>query len=593
MTDMLRENGKRKIAKRTKVLASVFIILGFLLCLYLLILGNIDNIIVTDKRVDKEIISVDNTTRKVIKDDSAPVGKVIEYSFKLDDPKEHEACLAFYTIHQFVTVYMDGEEIYKLEKSEKLDNVKTPGTNWTMIPLYHEDEGKEVVVKLAPAYKSFIDADIKFLIGPEVEIIVKSLRKSLPVLMISALAIIMGMMFLVLSIYLMWKDKKMNDIFPLGILAVLLGAWRFTDTGFSPFLSPDRPILMFYMSVMSLMAGIIPFAMSIKARTRLRLTENYCIIVGIINIIAIFADILGLINLREILGLMHALLFIGVFIILYNLFKGWRSKEAKPGDNIDRFAILILIVGIIGDAIVFYTTGTSAGLFFTVVTFLIAIIIEGVAYIYMYLRNEKLLIEQEKQLINNRATAMMGQIRSHFVFNILNAISGMCKYDPEKADETVVQFSRYLRANVDLMNNDEPTMFRVALERLRDYISLEQVRFGEKIRFVEDIKTEDFKLPALILQPIVENAIKHGILPKKDGGTITLKTFDEGENIIIEIIDDGVGYDTEVAAREGSAGMKNVRFRLDYFLKGKMEINSIVGQGTVVMIILPRKEAGI
>lgn len=571
-------------------MAIVFIILAGLIGLYLLILGNVDNIVVTDKRVEKEISVVEDIERVVISDNSAPTGKVIEYSFTLDNPRDHEACLAFYTIHQFVVVHIGDEEVYRLEKSEELGNVKTPGTNWTMIPLYHEDEGKEVVIELTPAYKNFINADIEFLIGPEVQIIVESLRKSLPVLMISGLAIILGMILFIMSIYLMWKDKKMNEIFSLGILAVLIGAWRFTDTGFSPFLSPDKPILMFYMSLMSLMAGIIPFAMSVKARTRLKITENYCIFAGIVNIIAIFADVLGLINLREVLGIIHVILFAGVFLIVFNLFRAYKMKGVKPGDSIDRVAILILVAGAVGDTIAFYKTGTSAGLFFIVVAFLIAILVKGISFIYIYLLNERALIEKERQLINSRATTMMGQIRSHFVFNVLNAISGMCKYDPEKADETVVRFSRYLRANVDIMQNDTPLPFNMVLKRLEDYIALEQVRFENKINFIKDINVSNFEMPALILQPIVENAIKHGLTPKEGGGTITLETYEEEDNIFIKITDDGVGYDVNAVPREGSVGMKNIRCRLDYLMKGTMKIKSVIGKGSEVTIKIPKGE---
>lgn len=587
---MLKEKNKQKIVTKTKVMATVFIILAVLIGVYLLILGNVENIVVTDKRVDKEISVVKDPIREVVSDDSAPTGKVIEYSFILDNPRDHEACLAFYTIHQFVTVYIDDEEVYRLSKSEQLGNVKTPGTNWTMIPLYYEDEGKEITVELTPAYKNFINADIDFLIGPEVQIIVKSLRKSLPVLMISGLAIILGMILLVMSLYLMWKDKKMNEIFSLGILAVLIGAWRFTDTGFSPFLSPDRPVLLFYMSLMSLMAGIIPFAISIKARSRLKITESYCIFVGIVNIIAIFADVLGLINLREVLGIIHVILFVGIFLIVFNLLRAYKTKVSKPGDNIDRVALLILVAGAVGDTIAFYTTGTSAGLFFIVVAFLIAILTKGISFIYIYLMNERELIEKEKQLINSRATTMMGQIRSHFVFNVLNAISGMCKYDPEKADETVVRFSRYLRANVDIMQNDEPVPFNVVMRRLEDYVALEQIRFEDRINFIKDIQVANFKMPALILQPIVENAIKHGLTPKAGGGSITLKTYEDGNDIIIKITDDGVGYDINAMPREGSVGMKNIRFRLDYLMNGTLEINSVIGEGTEAVITIPKEE---
>jgi sensor histidine kinase YesM len=352
--------------------------------------------------------------------------------------------------------------------------------------------------------------------------------------MISGLAIIMGILFFALSLYLIWKDKKMTEMFPLGIFSLLLGLWRFTDTEASPYLAMDKPVFFFYLSVMSLMVGVIPFAKAIKGRVRLDLIDIYCLLTGIVNVVVIGGNILGLIEIREYLPMLQAILVVGVGLVAINLIKAHDKRNFKPGDEIERIAFWILIAGIVVDSVIFFKTGSSEGLVFMLVSFLVAILTKGISFVYVYLRNENMLLVREKELVNSRATVMMGQIRSHFVFNILNAISGMCKYDPEKADETVVRFSKYLRANVDLMQKDEPVNFRLVIERLDDYIALEQVRFGDKIRLEKDIQIEDFMMPALIIQPIVENAIKHGIQPKEGPGTITLKTYEENDNIIIK-----------------------------------------------------------
>lgn len=576
-----------------RISAVLFAVLAVVMVIYLSILWNTENITVTGTRTGSGISRVEDFDRQVIDDETAPAGCVTEYSFVLEDTKQYDVCLAFYTIHQFVTVYIDDEMVYKMEPSPELKTVKTPGTNWTLIPLHPEDEGKEIHVYLTPAYKNFVDAEVEFLVGPEDDIIVNSLHNSVATLMISGLAVLLGILLFSLSIYLMIKDKKMNEIFPLGIFSLLLGLWRLADTGFSPFLDANRPVMMFYLSVLSLMVGIIPFAKVQKARTRLWTTDFYCLVAAVLSIVIIIADLAGVIELREYLNIIHVVLFTGIILVGYNLLRPNKANESKPGDSIERLALFIFIGGVVLDAIAFYVTGTSAGLLFTLLAFLIAILVKGISFVYVYLGYEKMLIRREKQLINSRAAVMMGQIRSHFVFNILNAISGMCKYDPEKADETIVRFSKYLRANVDLMHNDEPVHFSQVITRLEDYIILEQVRFGDKISFEEELEVIDFKLPDLILQPIVENAIKHGIQPKESQGTITLKTYEDAENVYIKIIDDGVGFDTSKAAREGSAGMKNVRFRLDYFMNGKMETSSVPGKGTVVTLTLPRKEAAL
>ena len=109
--------------------------------------------------------------------------------------------------------------------------------------------------------------------------------------------------------------------------------------------------------------------------------------------------------------------------------------------------------------------------------------------------------------------------------------------------------------------------------------------------FQTDIAIDDFLIPSLVLQPIVENSIKHGLRPKEAGGTVSLRTWAEKENIIIRIQDDGVGFDTKAMSDKSAVGLSNVRFRLKYFMEGKMEIESKLGKGTTVTISIPCKEA--
>ncbi len=140
------------------------------------------------------------------------------------------------------------------------------------------------------------------------------------------------------------------------------------------------------------------------------------------------------------------------------------------------------------------------------------------------------------------------------------------------------------------MQEDRLIPFSKELQHVKDYVALEQVRFGDRIRFVSDIKAEDFYIPALVLQPVVENAIKHGLTPKKDGGTVMLRTETDGEKISIIISDDGVGFDLERQTKKDGVGIENVRFRLCHMSGGTIDINSNEGQGTTVTITIPYKE---
>ena len=111
------------------------------------------------------------------------------------------------------------------------------------------------------------------------------------------------------------------------------------------------------------------------------------------------------------------------------------------------------------------------------------------------------------------------------------------------------------------------------------------------MEFYTDIKEDRFMIPPLILQPVVENAIKHGISKKQSAGTIILRTYATDRDIVITVEDDGVGFDVRELLKEKSVGIRNIRFRLHHLVNGTLDIESEIGKGTIVTITIPRKEA--
>lgn len=244
------------------------------------------------------------------------------------------------------------------------------------------------------------------------------------------------------------------------------------------------------------------------------------------------------------------------------------------------------------DLLLYYFAVNPIGMLFTLGAILCYSLLESVRLLISFTEQKNALEEMENQLTLSRTITMMSQIRSRFVFNILNAISGMCKYDPEKEDDTIIRFARYLRNNINIMENDKNIPFTTDLRQLEDYVMLEQVRFGDKIEFYTDIEADQFMIPPLILQPVVENAIKHGVSKKMTDGIIILRTRDTGDAIVITVEDDGVGFDIEELNKEKSVGLRNIRFRLQHLVNGTLDIASEVGSGTIVTITIPKKEDG-
>ena len=225
-------------------------------------------------------------------------------------------------------------------------------------------------------------------------------------------------------------------------------------------------------------------------------------------------------------------------------------------------------------------------LFFTIVQCIIA----G-DFVREKMQQASLVQEMQGELAQSRIRVMLSQIQPHFVFNVLNAISGLCLIHPEKADDAIIQFSNYLRANINSLQSQGLVNFEEEMKHIRCYVALEQLRFGNKIHMVYNIDAANFSLPALTLEPLVENAVKHGLRSKSQGGTVMLKTAENMKEICIIIEDDGVGFDWEALQKDSHAsiGIMNVRSRLEYMLQAKMTITSVIGRGTKVMIQIPKK----
>ncbi|MCR5641236.1 MAG: histidine kinase [Lachnospiraceae bacterium] len=202
------------------------------------------------------------------------------------------------------------------------------------------------------------------------------------------------------------------------------------------------------------------------------------------------------------------------------------------------------------------------------------------------------LLEQERAISEMQIRLVISQIQPHFLYNALNAIYYLCEKDSAKAQSAINYFSEYLRGNMDALSGDSMIPVSKELQHIRSYLALEKMRFDDELRIEYDIGAKDFKVPALSLQPIVENGVKHGLGKKLHGGTLKIYTYDRGDNYEIIVSDDGVGFDPE-HAKEGSRshiGVENVRKRLETLCHGTLEIESTMGVGTCAIIRIPKNE---
>ena len=203
------------------------------------------------------------------------------------------------------------------------------------------------------------------------------------------------------------------------------------------------------------------------------------------------------------------------------------------------------------------------------------------------LETEKIVLNA--QLTQSRVSTMMSQIRPHFIYNTLGSIEQLCNIDPHKAGELVHNFAKYLRGNFGELDNPKPILMSQEMEHVRHYISIENVRFPD-MTFSFEMNSEDFHIPALTIQPIVENAIKHGLMKLQKGGTIRVVSYETDAHYCVTVEDDGVGFDTDVLLDERKhVGIRNIRGRLKAMVNGTLEIESTQGVGTKVLITIPKE----
>ena len=213
-------------------------------------------------------------------------------------------------------------------------------------------------------------------------------------------------------------------------------------------------------------------------------------------------------------------------------------------------------------------------------------------YLWPHLQTAQQVAKEQREW--QRTQLMLSQIKPHFLYNSLTVIRELIHSDPQAAEGAMDDFSEFLRHNMRSIEAEQPILLRQELEHVKSYLALQKLRFGDELHVVWDIACEDIMLPTLTLQPIVENAVSHGIRGSESGvGTVTIRTREYEDRYEITVEDDGCGFDPYAlaAADDAHIGLKNVRDRLNRLCSGSLDIKSEIGHGTQVTIMLPKEQA--
>lgn len=460
------------------------------------------NIEVWQSRQDVGVTRVADVSFRETACAGTPLGVRQEYRFTLDETVGRDVHLAFYTVHQYADVYLDGELIYSLKPSGENRVGKTVGSNWTMLPLYREDAGKEVLVAITPVYESFRGRRVEFLIGSQLGIYANRLRQDLPQLLLGVTAVFSGLIFLCVSFYqLAVRRKHEEHLAALGLFAVMMGVWRLTDTRFTPFAMPGWPVFLYDTSLAMLMLGTLPLIRSEQERRKdRRILDVLCGVMALVCLAQLSLQLTGAADLRETLSVTHILIFFAITVLVGTAAYERRKYPLEQKGQVSEKLPVLILAGVAVDVACFYIRGTSSGLIFSLSALLLYIVFMGIS---TFGRQEKLLLEREAELERSRVAITISQIQPHFLYNALSSIADLCRDAPE-ARSALNDFAAYLRGNMDSLTSRGLIHFSQERKHIETYLRLEKLRFRDMLRVEYDMQEEDFLLPPLTVQPLVE-----------------------------------------------------------------------------------------
>ena len=320
----------------------------------------------------------------------------------------------------------------------------------------------------------------------------------------------------------------------------------------------------------------------------------FTLLYGLFTSVLVVVPLVSKIYFYDILGVwvIGAAVAAVIFMALALLSAIKASGKRRLTNIFVSFGLIMFVVDIVAAYFGLWQTGLASKIYF-----LAGFVISVFAFLNIVPKNIKAAekaeeLEKEKitldaELAKSRISTLMSQIHPHFIYNTLGSIEQLCELDPPKAAKLVNDFSKYLRGNFVEIDNTRLIRVSKELEHTEYYIGIEKVRFPD-IEFITEMSCCNFSVPALTIQPIVENAVKHGILKRESGGTVKVKIYETDNSYFISVKDNGVGFDVTELERENHIGLRNIKSRLEAMCGGVLHVESIVGVGTKITVEIPK-----
>ncbi len=524
---------------------------------------------------------------------------IIKGHFNKDIPKNEQ--IIMYMMRMSVVIKQNGKEIYAYGLNENYHKtVRSIGTEWTFLNSPGISKNDDITIIMENIYpgmnsKSYNTFLKRLYIGEKYSLLQKGLKENSFGMVIGILILISGIVYLINIIVLRFTKVQMETgylacgmILIFGAICTLINYDYITLIFENAFIIN---IIDYFLQMFIIEFVFIYLRMFIINKNLYKLCTNLIYIWSGFILIYFFFQGTGIKDIIEMVSVLipSATILItislGCLLIEHKRYNDFKVKLLLMSTILLGVSAILEIIHFYVVTIYWTFVFQFGLLIFAIIQFII-VIKHKTESILKAKNAEKI----EQELIQNRISIMLSQIQPHFLYNSLTAISRLCDKDPKKAKQAIIEFSTYLRGNLNSLKEKDVIPFEKELEHVKTYLSLEKMRFEDELNIVYDIEIMDFFVPSLTIQPVVENAVKHGVGKKEDGGTVKITTREDDTEYIIVIEDDGIGFDVNEKKNDGKThvGIENVRIRLKAQCNGSLDIKSNKGIGTIATISIPK-----
>lgn len=516
--------------------------------------------------------------------------QMIELRHSFPFLEEEGTAVSFHTSFAAVWVYAGDKLLYEYDSASQRPFGKASPSRWNFVKISNEYNGETLRILMKSPYSQYSGVATRVWIGDILELTGFLVRTYMPQFLCCGVFLLLGIGLIVSSIIL---RKMLSDVCTLrclGVFIVLASLWMMSEVDF-PDILWDTTFTTFLSRYLLVMICPIPYLMYLLHRFPRRYSPVFRVLAVMFSINLFVITLLQILNAAdfvETVCVTHVLiivLFLCMAVILVDRIR--RERPLSFDFLLECAGILILAATILSEIYLYHEREylrsgdyLRLGLFAYIGCLFIALLID-------ILRKKEEADRTGQELQESRMRLMISQIQPHFIYNTLSSIRTLIKLNPDQAYDLVYDFSKYLRANIDSIGQEGTVPFAKELEHIKSYCRIEQLRFGKKLTVLYDIEEDQFFVPPLTIQPLVENAIKHGIRGMTGSGTVKIHSFKRGNEYVVEVLDDGVGFDMDTEAPTGSAGLANIRFRLKEIAYSNLEITSIPEKGTKAVVTVP------